>query len=240
MPRSYGALYLGLLDHAAHSPTQIVAERVLVRPIAGSASAQERARNETRSPLMMPNDDRDNEPTTETLEGRLAVSLARIGRLVGVCHQRLGSPLQPWDLDEVAQDTSLAAWRKRDSFEGDSDLDTWIYAIARNRILEHLRRKSCGPRVESSLKTEANPLRDPGPGPGTQADTAIARVISSALEGEGTTVATICRARALEGKSFVEISQDLRRGEANVKARFYRSLPRLRMRLHTLWNDRMC
>ncbi len=187
---------------------------------------------------MIPSDNSDPKPEQDSLEGRLTVSLSHVGRLVGTCNQRLGSPLQPSDLDEVAQETSLAAWSKRDSFRGNADLDTWIYAIARNKILEHLRRKTYGPRIQSGLKTETEVPKDPGPGPGTQADTAIARVIGKALKGEGTTVANICRARALDGKSFVEISHDMQMGEANVKARFYRSLPRLQKRLRDLWADR--
>ena len=177
----------------------------------------------------------DETRRSRELEEELSGALSHIAPLIHACHNRLGAPLQPSDLAEVIQDTSLAAWSKRAQFNGDSDVDTWIYAIARNTILERLRRRTTGPRqtVLGEVGSEAPMHR--GPGPGTQADTGVARVIREALDEEGTTVASICRARALEGQSFVQISRDLKLSESNVKARFYRSLPRLQQRLRSLW-----
>jgi RNA polymerase sigma-70 factor (ECF subfamily) len=44
--------------------------------------------------------------------------------------------------DDLAQDTFLAAYRDRLSFEGRSTISTWLLGIARNRALGYLRTKS--------------------------------------------------------------------------------------------------
>ncbi len=41
---------------------------------------------------------------------------------------------------DLTQETFLKAWEKRDSFEGRSNLSTWLYRIAVNLALNHLKR----------------------------------------------------------------------------------------------------
>lgn len=174
-------------------------------------------------------------PGVRSVDDILQETLSRVASIVGACHQRLGNPLSAADLDEVVQDTSLAAWSKRESFRGDSDIETWIFSIARNSIFERLRRGQYLSAYESELAEGVAPAVDPGAGPGTQADTGVARVIDRELASAGTTVRKICKLRALEGRTFVQIGEELDDSEARVKARFYRSLPQLQRRLRGLW-----
>src|SRR5688572_25406965 len=78
------------------------------------------------------------------------VRLARTGdrdaftRLVQRHHARvrlfLGGYLRRADaVDDVAQDVFLIAYRRLDSFAGESAVSTWLFGIARRRLLEHLR-----------------------------------------------------------------------------------------------------
>lgn len=162
--------------------------------------------------------------------------LQGIQKLVMGCHARMGGPLGPEDLDEAIQETSLTAWRRRLEFRGESDLDTWLYGIARFTILARLRRRRSQEWHESCL-VDVPEARTTERGPGTLADTGMVRVVAEGLDDAGTTVAEILRRRVLMGMSFVKISEDLAANEANVKARYYRSLPRLRRRLRGLWSD---
>jgi RNA polymerase sigma-70 factor (TIGR02960 family) len=71
------------------------------------------------------------------------------------CYRMLGS-LQ--DAEDMVQETLLAAWLGLDGFEGRSSVRTWLYRIATNRCLNHLRSASRRPRP-------AEPLPAPAPEP---------------------------------------------------------------------------
>ncbi len=52
---------------------------------------------------------------------------------------------------DLAQDTFVRAWEKMDEFEGRSSLSTWLYRIAVNLALNHLRRS------KKIIYTESDP-----------------------------------------------------------------------------------
>ena len=43
--------------------------------------------------------------------------------------------------DDIAQETFVKVWKNLDKFKGESKLYTWIYRIATNEALTHLRKK---------------------------------------------------------------------------------------------------
>jgi RNA polymerase sigma-70 factor (ECF subfamily) len=61
------------------------------------------------------------------------------GRLYGVAVRMLGNTA---DAEDMLQDIFLAAHRKLDSFRGDSALGTWLYRLAINLCLDHLRSRT--------------------------------------------------------------------------------------------------
>lgn len=52
------------------------------------------------------------------------------------CYRVLGSGA---DAEDMLQETMMAAWRALDRFEGRASLRTWLYTIATNKCLNHLR-----------------------------------------------------------------------------------------------------
>lgn len=49
------------------------------------------------------------------------------------------------DVEEVVQDTFLAAWRRLDSFRGESSVQTWLFAICSRKIVDTHRVKRARP-----------------------------------------------------------------------------------------------
>lgn len=47
----------------------------------------------------------------------------------------------PEDAQEITQDVFIEVYHSADKFRGDSKLSTWIYRIANNKALDHLRKK---------------------------------------------------------------------------------------------------
>lgn len=55
------------------------------------------------------------------------------------------------DADDLMQDIFLKVWQSLPGFRGDSQLSTWVWRIATNETLNHLRRE----RVRATLRLQA-------------------------------------------------------------------------------------
>lgn len=53
--------------------------------------------------------------------------------------------------EDLVQETLLAAWRGREAFDGRASERTWLVAILRRKIVDHLRDAAAGARAESRL-----------------------------------------------------------------------------------------
>lgn len=60
------------------------------------------------------------------------------GRVYAYCYSFLG---QEEDAEEITSEVFFQVWRSAKKFRGDSKATTWIFGIARNLCLNHLRRK---------------------------------------------------------------------------------------------------
>jgi RNA polymerase sigma-70 factor, ECF subfamily len=61
------------------------------------------------------------------------------GRLYSVAYRMLGNAA---DAEDMLQEIFLAAYRKLDSFRGESALGTWLYRLATNLCLDYLRSRA--------------------------------------------------------------------------------------------------
>src|SRR6188474_3811813 len=64
---------------------------------------------------------------------------AHSGRLFSLAVRMLGNPA---DAEDQLQEIFLAAHRKLESFRGESALGTWLYRLATNHCLDHLRSRA--------------------------------------------------------------------------------------------------
>ena len=107
---------------------------------------------------------------------------AHAGRLHGLATRLLGSRVEAEDL---LQEIFLLAYRRLETFKGDAALSTWLYRIAVNRCVDHLR--SRGAKMADAT-TELDDNRSV-PGERTDAGSAavgridLERAIASLPEG---------------------------------------------------------
>jgi RNA polymerase sigma-70 factor (ECF subfamily) len=64
---------------------------------------------------------------------------AHAGRLYSLAWRMVGNPT---DAEDLVQEIFLSAHRKLDSFRGEAALGTWLYRLAMNQILDHLRSRA--------------------------------------------------------------------------------------------------
>ena len=82
-------------------------------------------------------------------------------RLWSLAVRTLGSP---HDAEEVVQEAMLSAFRRADSFRGQSAVLTWLHRIVVNACYDRLRHDRVRPSVPLSDETAAR-LESPAPGP---------------------------------------------------------------------------
>lgn len=61
-----------------------------------------------------------------------------VGRIFAVCLRLSGDP---GVAEECAQEAFITAWRKLDSFRGDSAFGSWLYRVATNEVMGWFRRQ---------------------------------------------------------------------------------------------------
>lgn len=128
--------------------------------------------------------------------------------------------------DDIAQDVMVSAWRKASSFDpGKATVATWIFAIARNRRIDLIRRQS---RPEPDAE---DPLFQPDPEPDGVAVVAgqeIQVAMRAGLAALGEDQREVLRAAFYEGLSHGEIAIKLDLPLGTVKSRIRLAFKNLR------------
>jgi RNA polymerase sigma-70 factor (ECF subfamily) len=146
------------------------------------------------------------------------------GRLYSVACRMLGNPA---DAEDMLQEIFLAAHRKLGSFRGDAALGTWLYRLATNLCLDHLRSRTARTGQLTGRLDDEPALQDSGSralADRTVTKMDIERALTQLPEG--------CRAafvlHDVEGLEHREVAEILGVAEGTSKSQVHKARLRLR------------
>lgn len=146
--------------------------------------------------------------------------------------------------EDVVQETFVNAWKSLDHFDGRSRLGTWLFRIAYNNALMHLRsHKSVEPFVEDHYSESAAapvivvPWRETPEDIVAQGETS--EVLEEAIAAIPETLSVVFQLRDVEGRSTAETAEILSLTEGAVKVRLHRARLALRERLSEYFGERV-
>lgn len=151
------------------------------------------------------------------------------GRMLQAARRMLGNEEDALD---CVQEAFVKAFKKIDTFEGRSDIGTWVYRILINECLIKLRKKRRRKTIDiSSLMPEFDlddcriePLWQPVVGPDKLAESAeIRRYVRSRIENLPEDARNVLLLRDIEELSTKETAATLDISEAAVKVRLHRA-----------------
>lgn len=156
----------------------------------------------------------------------LKVVYDRFGPMVfGLCRRSLNEA----DAREATQDTFVAAWRNRERYDPDrASLPAWLMAIARNKVVDVLRRSQRQPAVAHDRSSEQLPAPDPDDHVDHLADRMLVADALAALPDRARTVLELA---FYGGLSQTEIADRTQMPLGTVKSDYRRGLIRLRRQL---------
>jgi RNA polymerase sigma-70 factor (ECF subfamily) len=158
----------------------------------------------------------------EEYKGRVAAAIARMA----------GSSLDP---EELAHEVFVRVWKSAHRYEPSARLSTWLFAIARNLVLNEIRYKTRHPAVSrDALLEEGHPEAEgPAAGAARQPDAALLEAelheaIDRALQTLPENQRTAIILRRYEGVSYEEIAAILEVSVSSVKSLLFRARTTLR------------
>lgn len=137
---------------------------------------------------------------------------------------QLGAPAS--ECEDIVQETLLAVHLKRQSWRVGDPLSPWLSTIARNKMIDHLRRR--GRRVEVPVEDVADWLAAPEERPGTEAaevDRHLALLPEKQRE--------VLRSVAVDGASIGETALRMKMTPGAVRVALHRAFAGLSARLRT-------
>ena len=170
--------------------------------------------------------------------------------LVSKYQRKLGRLLSrfirdPGEVEDVAQDAFIKAYRALPSFRGDSAFYTWLYRIGINTAKNYL--VAMGRRAPTTTEFDADEaesfedgeqLRDINTPESVLASKEIAATVQKAMEDLPDELRTAIELREIEGLSYEEIASIMNCPIGTVRSRIFRAREAIAARLRPLVDAR--
>jgi RNA polymerase sigma-70 factor (ECF subfamily) len=136
----------------------------------------------------------------------------------------------PGEIEDVAQEAFIKAYRALPNFRGESAFYTWLYRIAINTAKNHL--VAQGRRAPTSTETEvedaenfdeADGLRDVSTPDAMMMSKQVGEAVNRAIEKLPEDLRTAIVLRELEGLSYEEIAESMNCPIGTVRSRIFRA-----------------
>ena len=148
---------------------------------------------------------------------------AHAGELFGFALRSLGDRGLA---EEVVQETFVRAWRSREKFdEGRGSLRTWLFAIARNLVIDAVRARNSRPAVAASPENpkEAEATEDPSE------EALRGMLISEALESLSEDHRFVINEVYYRDRKYSEVAEEIGVPPVTLRSRVYYALKSLRL-----------
>ena len=154
---------------------------------------------------------------------------AHAGKLFSVACRMLGNQS---DAEDILQEIFLSAHRKLDGFRGDAALGTWLYRLAMNQCLDHLRSRSARTSQVTDVLDDEPALYEAG-SPGLAEQTVAKMDIERALAQLPAGCRAVFVLHDIEGLEHREVAEALGIAEGTSKSQVHKARLRLRALLGT-------
>lgn len=163
----------------------------------------------------------------QAFEARMRGAWPGVVRLV---ERLLAWPGSRSEVEDVAQDAFLAAWRARHAFRGDAEWTTWVHTIALRRARNAARSRERRQRWFGFLRPGADfdTLQVDGRGDPRPAQDTVSNRVRGVLKRLRHPDREVLVLRYLEGLTVEEIAARLALGRAAVDTRLSRARARMR------------
>ena len=142
----------------------------------------------------------------------------------------------PADAEDISQEVFLKAFRSFQTFKRDAKLSSWLYRIAYNASIDHLRRRSLAPQAveDTVLDASAGGFSDspPSQNPAQAAENSLLQSrIERALEKVSSQERAVFLLRHYNDFKLDEIAQTLQISIGSVKSYLFRCIRKLQKEL---------
>lgn len=176
-----------------------------------------------------------SDPIERLVSECMAGDRASMQEIYGLCSGRIYALMVRMvgrqDADDLTQQVFLQMFRKLGQFSGKAKLETWLYRLATNEALQHLRRRK---RFATEHSAAEHPKREPT----AEEDTELGEVLERAMAQLEPELRAIFLLREQNELSYQEIAESLDIPEGTVGSRLNRARSELRRHMRTLgWGD---